>query len=100
MSDMRIGGAAPGGQGLMSLDKTPAQPKPKSFVETMKDSIEQVQKMQEVADGEVQKLATGGNTTIHQTMIALEQADISFRMLNGVRGKVVAAYQEIMRMQF
>ena len=32
-------------------------------------------------------------------MIAMEQADVSFRLMMQVRNKIVEAYQEIMRMQ-
>lgn len=99
MSDMGVNRIA-GGQGLISLDKSPETSQAKSFGQTLKESIGQVQDLQNSADAEVSKLATGGNTTIHQTMISLEQADIAFRMLMSVRGKLVGAYQEIMRMQF
>jgi flagellar hook-basal body complex protein FliE len=33
-------------------------------------------------------------------MMALQEAELSLRFLNQVRAKAVAAYQEIMRMQF
>jgi flagellar hook-basal body complex protein FliE len=32
-------------------------------------------------------------------MIAMEQADVSFRMMMQVRNKIIEAYQEIMRIQ-
>jgi flagellar hook-basal body complex protein FliE len=32
-------------------------------------------------------------------MIAMEEADVSFQLLMQIRNKIVAAYQEIMRMQ-
>ena len=44
-------------------------------------------------------MATGRSHNIHETMIALDKADVSFRMLTKVRNKAVEAYQEIMRMQ-
>jgi flagellar hook-basal body complex protein FliE len=37
--------------------------------------------------------------SLHDTMIAMEQADLSFRLMMQVRNKIVDAYQEIMRMQ-
>ena len=45
------------------------------------------------------ELATGRNGNIHETLLAMSKADVSFRMLAEVRNKVVAAYQEVMRMQ-
>ena len=37
--------------------------------------------------------------SLHETMIAMEQADVSFRFMMQVRNKIVEAYQEILRMQ-
>ena len=37
--------------------------------------------------------------SLHDTMIAMEQADVSFRLMMQVRNKIVEAYQEILRMQ-
>jgi flagellar hook-basal body complex protein FliE len=70
------------------------------FIETLKQQVEQVDNMQKAGDISINDLASGRRKTLHETMIAVEQADISFRMLMAVRGKIVNAYQEIMRMQF
>ncbi|MBP8105834.1 MAG: flagellar hook-basal body complex protein FliE, partial [Nitrospira sp.] len=39
------------------------------------------------------------STNIHQTMVALQQADVSFQLMMQVRNKLVTAYEEIQRMQ-
>ena len=51
------------------------------------------------ADQAVQKLATGESDSIHETMLAMAKADLSFRVFVEVQAKVVEAYQEVMRMQ-
>ena len=69
-----------------------------SFVDVLKNSISEVndlQKAAEVATGELLK----GSGSIHNTVIAVEEADLSFRLMMKVRGKIVDAYQEVMRMQ-
>jgi flagellar hook-basal body complex protein FliE len=71
-----------------------------SFIEAIKDQVRQVDQMQKTADIASNDLATGRKRTLHETMIAVEQADISFRMLMAVRGKIISAYQEVMRMSF
>jgi flagellar hook-basal body complex protein FliE len=71
-----------------------------SFGKVLKDSIKEVNKLQEEAGKAVQDLATGKGKGIHETMIALEKADISFQMMMQIRNKIVEAYQEMMRMQF
>jgi flagellar basal-body rod protein FlgB len=50
------------------------------------------------ADTRITDLATGKQTDIHQTMIAVEKADVSFQLLMQIRNKLVAAYDKIMRM--
>jgi flagellar hook-basal body complex protein FliE len=41
-----------------------------------------------------------GKTDIHTTMIAMEKSGISSRLLLAARNKMIAAYEEVMRMQF
>lgn len=42
---------------------------------------------------------TGDTQDIHRTMVALQQADVSFQLMMQVRNKLVTAYEEIQRMQ-
>jgi len=70
-----------------------------SFATVLKDSLTEVNKMQQKADAAVTALASGEKVSLHETMIAMEQADVSFRMMMQVRNKIVEAYQEILRMQ-
>lgn len=46
-----------------------------------------------------QEFLTGGKHDLHEVMIALDQADLSFRYMTQVRNKVLDAYSEMMRMQ-
>jgi len=71
----------------------------KSFLEHMKDGIAEVNKMSITADKMATNLATGKSENIHETMLALSQAEISFKLMVQVRNKALEAYQEIMRMQ-
>lgn len=70
-----------------------------SFGEAMREVFESTNRLQEKADNEIQALAVGKNGDLHKTMIAMEEADVSFQLLMQIRNKIVAAYQEIMRMQ-
>ena len=70
-----------------------------SFLTTLKDAMDKVTQAESRADGSVQALLTGQTANIHETMIALQKADVSFQMLLQVRNKMVGAYEEIMRMQ-
>jgi flagellar hook-basal body complex protein FliE len=46
-----------------------------------------------------QRLALGEVDNLHQMMIAMEEAKLSFQLLVQVRNKLLDAYQDIMRMQ-
>jgi flagellar hook-basal body complex protein FliE len=70
-----------------------------SFAEVLSESLAQVNSLQQEADAAIQTLATGGPTTLHDTMLAVQKADLSFRLMMQVRNKIVEAYQEVLRMQ-
>jgi flagellar hook-basal body complex protein FliE len=81
-------------------EKQAPEEKGKSFGEILKSAIGEVNQLQKEADQAIQELAAGkGNQNIHQTMIALEKAEVSFQLMMQVRNKIIAAYEEIMRMQ-
>jgi flagellar hook-basal body complex protein FliE len=79
--------------------RTPPRADGPSFGAVLQDSLAQVSRLQEDADAAITSLATGGPASLAETMIALEKADLSFRLMMQVRTKIVEAYQEILRMQ-
>jgi flagellar hook-basal body complex protein FliE len=70
-----------------------------SFGLVLRQSIDQVNRLQLEADAKANALATGEQTDIHQTMIAVEKASVSFELLMQIRNKVIAAYDKLMRTQ-
>jgi flagellar hook-basal body complex protein FliE len=68
------------------------------FQKILKRSIEEVDGLAKEANHSVQEMIAG-RLDVHQAMIAMEQANISFRLMVQVRNKMMAAYDEIMRMQ-
>jgi flagellar hook-basal body complex protein FliE len=83
-------------------DNKPAAPEKKgaaNFSDILKDSIQKVGELEKQANGEVEKLAKMETQDIHNTMIAIEKADLSFQLMMQVRNKIINAYEEIMRMQ-
>jgi flagellar hook-basal body complex protein FliE len=69
------------------------------FSDLVRKAVERVNDMEKEADRSVEELAKG-NAGIHESMIALQKADISMRFLLQIRNKALEAYREIMRMQF
>ncbi len=59
--------------------------------------MKKVDDLQVAADVETQKLANGDGN-LHETMLALEKADIAMRLAMKVRTKLVEAYNDVMRM--
>src|SRR5215216_7667384 len=51
------------------------------------------------SDKLLQRLATGEVDNLHQVMLSLEEAKLSFQLLVQVRNKLLEAYQDILRMQ-
>jgi flagellar hook-basal body complex protein FliE len=70
-----------------------------SFGGFLHEAIEKVNHIQLQASQAVDALVTGQTQNVHQTMIALQQADVSFQLMMQVRNKLVTAYEEIQRMQ-
>jgi len=70
-----------------------------SFAILLQQSLERVDGLQHEADAAARAFALGQAPSVHDTMIAMEKADLSLRLTTKVRNKVVEAYQEIMRMQ-
>jgi|SRR6185369_6390994 len=68
------------------------------FGKLLGDMVGKVNELQNGADQSIQSLATGQGKGLHEVMLAVEKASISFQMLTQVRNKAVEAYQEIMRM--
>jgi flagellar hook-basal body complex protein FliE len=61
--------------------------------------VGKVNDLQTQADSKIKNMITGESKELHEVMIAVEKASISFQFLTQVRNKALEAYQEIMRMQ-
>jgi len=70
-----------------------------SFADTLAESLNRVNEIQQDADKAIEKLVSGKTQNIHETMLAVGKADMAFRMTMQVRNKIVEAYQEVLRMQ-
>lgn len=70
-----------------------------SFGSVLKDAIMDINKLQTDADKAIANVQLEDAGSIHEAMIALEKADISFQVMMQVRNKIIDAYQQIMQMQ-
>ena len=77
----------------------PSEKITKPFSESLKESLNEVNELKKIAKTSITDLATGKDQVLHQTMIAVEKADVSFKLMMQVRNKILSAYEEISRMQ-
>jgi flagellar hook-basal body complex protein FliE len=68
------------------------------FKKILNKSVRETNDLFTQADQATQAMALG-QKDVHQAMIALEQANLAFRLMIQVRNKMISAYEEIMRMQ-
>ena len=69
------------------------------FKEAVKGAINRINNLEKSADRSAMDLLEG-KAEINETMVALQKADISMRLLLTFRNKVIEAYKEIIHMQF
>ena len=70
-----------------------------SFTDSISSALEAVSQAEFDADAIAQDVAMGGDSSVHELMVAMTKASLSVDLLVQVRNKAVEAYQEIMRMQ-
>ncbi len=69
------------------------------FSDALFKAVAEVNELHQNADKAVLNVQGGHTDSLHEAVIALEKADVSFRTMMAVRNKMIEAYQEIMRMQ-
>jgi len=70
-----------------------------SFSSLLGKMVSEVNAQQQVAGQTVNALQSGANVPLHQAVISMEEASVSFQLMVQVRNKLLESYQEIMRMQ-
>ena len=70
------------------------------FGDLLKNAVDGVDGLEQQASTAVEGVLRGTGVDIHDAMIATQKADMSFEFALAVRNKAVAAYQQVMGMQF
>jgi len=68
------------------------------FSDQLRELLYSVNTKQAQTNEEVGKVVTGESEDLHNAMIALEEASVSFQLMLEIRNKMLEAYQEINRM--
>ncbi len=98
MDDLRVKPITSTPLGKPNVSQPTAQDPISDFKKILSRSVEEVNGLLNAANQSTQEMVAG-RLDIHQAMIAIEQAHLSFRLMLQVRNKMIAAYEEIMRMQ-
>lgn len=70
------------------------------FAQMLKSALDSVDQAQRAADGLAARFELGDpSVRLHEVMIALQKANVSFQAMVEVRNRLVAAYHDIMNMQ-
>ena len=70
-----------------------------SFENILTKSLKEVNSSTINANNAVKSLVAGKTENIHETMIQMQKASISFQMMMEVRNKLVDSYKEIIKMR-
>ena len=71
----------------------------KGFASMLEGMVEQVGTKQAEANALSQRVLMGETDQLHQSVIAMQEASVSFSLMVEVRNKLVESYQELMRLQ-
>jgi flagellar hook-basal body complex protein FliE len=70
-----------------------------NFENMLGNFVGEVSQSQTAANDSVNGLLSGKNVSLHQAMISMEEANVSFQLMVEVRNRLLDSYQELMRMQ-
>lgn len=78
---------------------TPHDPGKPAFGDALENAINKVDGAQKAADGQIEAFVSGEQENLHEVMIAMNEAKLSFQLMTEVRNRMLETYQELMRMQ-
>ena len=91
--------AAPGSPALgLGPAASPARPQ-RDFATLLSTGVAHVESKLATAESLAARFAVDDSVPIHQVTNALEEARLSVELMMQVRGRLVDAYQDVMRMQ-
>jgi flagellar hook-basal body complex protein FliE len=70
-----------------------------SFADVVRNAVAEVDKSQQASVLSIQDLMAGRTQDVLPVVAAVAKADMSFKLLLGVRNKVIEAYKQTMNMQ-
>ncbi len=72
----------------------------RSFSDTMKESLSNVNKLRKQSVSMAESFAAGENQNVHELMITMQKSSLATSMTSAVRSKLLEAYKEVIKMPF
>jgi flagellar hook-basal body complex protein FliE len=82
-----------------NIAQKPAELKKADFGNLVKKYVDNVQQTEQASETAVKDMLTGSNQDINSVVAQVAKADLSFKLLVGVRNKIIEAYKQTMQMQ-
>jgi flagellar hook-basal body complex protein FliE len=97
--------AGAGPSAVRSEGEIPALPPgaaagPAPFADLLTEAVGEVQHLETQAKSAIEGLISGKGVDVHEAMIAAQKAGMGFELMLSVRNKALAAYQQVLGMQF
>lgn len=89
----------PPGQPIALADEVTSEKGGADFSAWLSQQVDVLNRQLIDSDNQLRALAVGEVENLHQVMMSLEKAKLSFELSMQVRNKLLEAYQDIMRMQ-
>lgn len=85
--------------GTQKVENTQNRQDGLDFINTLKNSIQEVNAEQQTSEKALADMASGQVKDLHQAAIAINRAENSMKVMLEVRNKAINAYKEILRTQ-
>jgi flagellar hook-basal body complex protein FliE len=69
------------------------------FGQALRNALDKVDSQQQTAQSAIQDVVAGGAEDVIPAVSAMARADLSFKLLIGVRNKMIDAYKQTLNMQ-
>jgi flagellar hook-basal body complex protein FliE len=82
-----------------SIAQKPEELKKSDFGDLVKQCMDKTDQSQQASDTAVKDMLAGKSEDINTVVAQVAKADMSFKLLVGVRNKIIEAYKQTMQMQ-
>lgn len=99
LNSTRINGVQPDSELFQRKQRLGGQPQGQTFGDMLSNAIDSVDNQMDSADQKVADVVAGKSENIHDVMISMQKAQLSFQLMTEIRNKAIETYQELSRMQ-